>query len=91
MGGVYTRKIIENGEITAYRTVNVANCEEQPFLKKDSENIQLRIGAFSIDPEGLEFDDRRDRKTGTRWRWLVRRIKLSSAPKKAVYRIIRTL
>lgn len=55
VGGVYTRKIIENGEITAYRTVNVANCEEQPFLKKDSENIQLRIGAFSIDPEGLEF------------------------------------
>ncbi len=34
VGGVYTRKIIEDGEITAYRAVNVANCEEQPFLKK---------------------------------------------------------
>ncbi len=55
VGGVYTRKIIDNGEIIAYRAVNLATCEERPFLKKNSEDMELRIGAFSIDSEGLEF------------------------------------
>jgi len=31
VGGVYTRKIIDNGEITAYSAVNVSNCEERSF------------------------------------------------------------
>ncbi|HOM62832.1 MAG TPA: nucleoside-triphosphatase [Dysgonamonadaceae bacterium] len=55
VGGVYTRKIIDNGEITAYSAVNISNCEERSLLKKDNEDMGLRIGAFSIDPEGLEF------------------------------------
>ena len=55
VGGVYTKKIRDNGEIIGYRAVNVATCEEQPLLRKDDEDTGLRIGAFSIDSAGLEL------------------------------------
>ena len=55
VGGVYTKKIRENNEITAYRIVNVATDEEYPFLQKNELESDLRIGAFSIDADGLEF------------------------------------
>jgi len=55
VGGVYTKKIRENDEITAYLIVNVATGEEYPFLQKNELESELRIGAFSIDAEGLEF------------------------------------
>lgn len=55
VGGVYTKKIRDNGEIIGYRAVNVATYEEQPFLRKDNGDTGLRIGAFSIDCAGLEL------------------------------------
>lgn len=53
VGGVYTKKVRENNEITSYRIVDAATDEEFPFLQKSTLETELRIGAFSIDSQGL--------------------------------------
>lgn len=55
MRGIYSQKIMENGEIFGYDVVDVSSKEREIFLRKETSEGLENLGCFSVYPQGLDF------------------------------------
>jgi nucleoside-triphosphatase THEP1 len=53
VGGIFSPKIMEKGQVVGYDVVNILNNERTPFLRNTGNPNQERIGNYYILPEGL--------------------------------------
>jgi nucleoside-triphosphatase THEP1 len=53
-GGFYSQKIIEDNKITGYDIVDISTNDSETFLRLSGDDNLLKIGKFTINPQGLK-------------------------------------
>jgi len=53
--GIFTSRLMENGETTGYDVADISSEENYRFLSVEGEDGQDKIGKYYIDPEGLKL------------------------------------
>jgi nucleoside-triphosphatase THEP1 len=54
VGGIFSPRVMENGKTIGYDIINIVTTEREKFLRVTKDEIQMKIGRFSIFPKGLE-------------------------------------
>jgi len=55
VGGIYSLRIMDGTDVNGYDVVHVISQERAVFLRRSEDNGFMKIGRFSVYPEGLAF------------------------------------
>lgn len=71
LGGIYSQRILENGQTIGYDVVDAESGKKEIFLRRNGDTTQEKIGAYFIFPEGLEFGKNTIRKAHSQRKSLI--------------------
>jgi len=54
MGGIYSPRVMENNTTIGYNIIDIANCDNEEFLRLNTNESIMEIGRFKILPKGLQ-------------------------------------